>query len=49
MKVIIRGPFKTLSAFIKKLGRFYTIDLTAHLEALEQKEATYSRRVDGRN
>jgi hypothetical protein len=39
MKVVFRGKFVALSAFIKKLERFHTSKLTTHLNALEQKEA----------
>ena len=34
-----RGKFIALSAFIRKLKRSHTSNLTAHLKALEQKEA----------
>jgi hypothetical protein len=36
------------SALIKKLKRFYTNNLTAHLKTLEQKKQTHPRGVDGR-
>jgi hypothetical protein len=39
MKEVIRGKFIALSAMVKKLERSYTSNLTAHLRALEQKEA----------
>ena len=39
MKAVLRGKFIALSAFIKKLERYYTENLIAHLKALEQKEA----------
>jgi hypothetical protein len=39
MKAVLRGKFIELSVFIKKLKRSHTNNLTAHLEALEQKEA----------
>jgi hypothetical protein len=39
MKAVIRRKLVTLSAFKKKLDRAYTSRLTAHLKALEQKEA----------
>ena len=45
MKAVLRGKFITLSALVKKLERSYTNNLTAHLRALEQKEATHSRRI----
>ena len=39
MKAVLRGKFIALSALVKKLERSYTSNLTAHLRALEQKEA----------
>ena len=39
MKAVLRGKFIALSAFIKKLERPHTSNLTAHMKALEQKEA----------
>jgi hypothetical protein len=39
MKAVLREKFIALSAFIKKLERSYTSNFTAHLKALEQKEA----------
>jgi hypothetical protein len=39
MKAVLRGKFIELSAFIKKLERSHTSNLTAHVKALEQKEA----------
>ena len=39
MKAILRGKLIVLSASKKKLGRAYTSSLTAHLKALELKEA----------
>jgi hypothetical protein len=44
MKAVLRGNLITLSAFIKKLERAYTSSLTAHLKALEQKEADTPKR-----
>jgi len=44
MKAVLRGKFKALSALVKKLERCYIINLTAHLRALEQKEANSPRR-----
>ena len=38
-EAILRGKFITVRAFIKKLERAHTTNLTAHLKALEQKEA----------
>ena len=39
MKAVLRGKLIALSASQKKLERAYTSSLTAHLKALEQKEA----------
>jgi hypothetical protein len=39
MKAVLRGKPIALSASKKKLERAYTSGLTAHLKALEQKEA----------
>ena len=39
MKALLRGKFIALSASKKKLERAHTSSLTAHLKALEQKEA----------
>jgi hypothetical protein len=44
MKAVLRGKFIALSALIKKLERFYTSNLTAHLKAVEQKEANTPKR-----
>jgi hypothetical protein len=44
MKAVIRGKCITLSASKKKLERAYTSTLTAHLKALEQKEANMPKR-----
>jgi hypothetical protein len=43
MNAVVRGPL-ALTAFKKKLDRAYTSSLTAHLKALEQKEATSPKR-----
>jgi hypothetical protein len=42
--VVIRGKLIVVSAFKKKLERAYTSSLTAHLKALEQKEANIPKR-----
>jgi hypothetical protein len=39
MKAILRGNLITLSVSKKKLEKAHTSSLTAHLKALEQKEA----------
>jgi hypothetical protein len=44
MKAVLRGKFIELSALVKKLERSYTNNLTAHLRALEQKEANSPKR-----
>ena len=44
MKAVLRGNFIALSALLKKLERFYTSNLTAHPETLEQKEANTTKR-----
>jgi hypothetical protein len=44
MKAILRGKLIDLSASKKKLERAYTSSLTAHLKALEQKEANTPKR-----
>jgi hypothetical protein len=44
MKAVLRGNLTAQSAFIKELERSHTSNLTAHLEALEQKEANTPKR-----
>jgi hypothetical protein len=44
MKAVLRGKFIAPSASKKKLDRAYTSSLTAHLEALERKEANSPKR-----
>jgi hypothetical protein len=44
VKAVIRVKLIALSASKKKLERAYTSSLTAHLEALEQKEAKSPKR-----
>ena len=44
MKVVLRGKLIALSASKKKLQRAYTSSLTAHLKALEQREANSPKR-----
>jgi hypothetical protein len=44
MKAILRGQLIALSASKKKLERAYTSRLTAHLEALDLKEANSPKR-----
>ena len=44
MKAVLRGKLIGLSASKKKLERAHTSSLTAHLEALEEKEANSPKR-----
>ena len=44
MKAVLRRKLIALSSSKKKLERAYTISLTAHLKALEQKEANSPKR-----
>jgi hypothetical protein len=44
MKTLLRGKLKALGASIKKLEWAHTRSLTAHLKALEQKEASSPRK-----
>jgi hypothetical protein len=44
MKAVLRGKLIVLSASQKKLERVYTTSLTAHLKALEKKEAILPKR-----
>jgi hypothetical protein len=44
MKAVLRGKFIAQSALVKKVERSYTNNLTAHLRALEQKEANSTKR-----
>ena len=48
MKAVLREKLIAPSAFIKKLKRSYTSNITAHKKALEQKEETHPRGVDRR-
>ena len=48
MKAVLRRKVIALSVFIKKLKRFYTSNIIAHMKALEQKEETHPRGVDRR-
>jgi hypothetical protein len=47
MKAVQKGKLKVLSASQKKLERAYMSSLTAHLQALEQKEANSPKRSRG--
>jgi len=44
LKAVLRGKIILLSSSKKKLERAYTSSLTAHLNALEQKEANSTKR-----
>jgi hypothetical protein len=44
MKTVLRGKFIALSVSIKKLERSHISNLTAHLKALEQKQANRPKR-----
>jgi hypothetical protein len=44
MKAVLRGKLIPLVPFKKKLDSAYTSSLTAHLKALEQKEANIPKR-----
>ena len=45
MKAVLRGKLRAMSASKKKLEKAYTSSLTAHLEALELKEANSLKRI----
>ena len=45
MKAVLKGKFIALSAFIKNLERAHTSDLTAHMKALEEKEAWKQKEI----
>jgi hypothetical protein len=44
MKAVLTGNLIALSVSIKNLERLYTSSLTAHLKALEQKEANIPKK-----
>jgi hypothetical protein len=44
LKAVVGGKLTALSASKKKLKRAYTTSVTAHLKALEQKEANAPKR-----
>ena len=44
VKVVLRGKFAALNAYIKNLEKSHSSDLTVHLKALEQKEVDSSMR-----
>ena len=41
MKAVLRAKFMALSAYLMKVEKSHASDLTAHLKALEQKEADF--------
>jgi hypothetical protein len=45
MEAVVIGKFKALSILEKKLERSYTNNLTAHLRAVEQKEANSPKKI----
>jgi hypothetical protein len=45
MKALLGGNLIALSGFIKKLERFYTSNLTAHLRALKQKGVKTPKKI----
>ena len=47
-KAVLRGRFIALNAYIKKLEKFHTSELTEHLKTLEQRKQTHPRELDGR-
>jgi len=48
MKAVLRGKLIALSACRKKQERAYVTSLTAHLKALEKKEAKHPGGVEDR-
>ena len=47
MKAVLRGKFIALNAYIKKLEKSHTSELTEHMKTLEQKEANSPKRTRG--
>ena len=45
IKAVLRGKFLALKAYIKKLEKSHTSELTAHLKTLKQKEANSPKRT----
>ena len=45
MKAMLTGKFIAANAYIKKLGKSHTSELTEHLKTLEQKEANSPKRT----
>ena len=44
MRAVLRGKSIALSALVQKREKFYTSNLTAHLRALEQKDANTTKK-----
>lgn len=49
MKVLLRGKFRALRAYVKRTEEMHISNLTTHLKVLEQKEITPKQGVDRRN
>ena len=47
-KAVLRGKFIALTAYIKKLKKYHTSELTEHLTTLVEKEENSPRRTGGR-
>ena len=45
MKAVLKRKFIEINAYIKKLGKSHTSELTEHLKTLEQKEANSPKRT----
>ena len=45
MQAVLRGKFIALNAYITKLEKFHTSELTEHLKTLKQKEANSLKRT----
>ena len=46
MTAVLRGKFIALNAYIKKLEKSHSSELTEHLKTLEQKEASSLKRIN---
>ena len=47
-KVVLRGKFIALNAYIKREERAKIEELTAHLEELEKKQQTNPKQAEGK-
>ena len=45
MKAVLKEKFIALSAYIKKIERSHTSNLTTHLKALEKKETNIPKKM----